>query len=109
MMQREELIREIELARVKGVVIPTNLFGKKVFVKTTKHDLVTQIRHEFGEQDKVGLEMRVEKDIAIVESTRSRGSGDLPYSLTEGTIAPPKRPRGRPKGSKNRVASATAH
>jgi hypothetical protein len=102
-LNREELINQVFKARVKGIVIPSNFMGtsKKVFVKTSKHDLVAMIRHEFQEGQPTNLRMRIEKGVAIVESVRSQGNDpDLPPTLTGvADLERPRRGRGRPKAT----------
>ena len=108
-IMREDLIAQIDSARVKAFVIPTTVFGSKVFVKTTKHGLVAQIRNEFREDQKVNLEMHIDEknDIAIIDTTRTGGKaiGAISLMLQEGAERPPaprKGRRGRPLGSKNK-------
>jgi hypothetical protein len=96
-MNREQLIRSIETARVRGVVVPTEVFGRKIFVKTTKHDIVAQIRNEFKEAQPTNMRFRIDQEasLAIVEpATGKRGGKIHDHLKAEPGVPVPK--RGRP-------------
>lgn len=65
----ESIVNKILSPEVESVMVPTNIFGRKVFVRSTKEDLVRQIRKEFADNRDSRLKVRVFKNskVATVE------------------------------------------
>ena len=101
-MNREELINKIVSSRVQDVLVPSNVFGRPMLVKTTKKDIVARIRESYAEEGKTNLKFRIRPrtNTAIVEPVSDYD--EFMSKLNDNHTEVVKRGRGRPKGSKNK-------
>ena len=102
-LNREQLIDKIYRTRVLNVRVPSSdLFGRKIFVKTTKNDLIRRLRDEFKQPDQItnlGFKEYPKRDEAIIEPVTTAATS--PINSEPET----KKRRGRPPGSKNKPKS----
>lgn len=107
-LKREQLVQKIVSARVKDVLVPSDIFGKRVFFKTTKGDIVRKIRAEFSEEQETGMVVKIRNRLnSIIVDSVGLATEALANTANQQKVVVQhdegQRRPGRPKGSKNKA------
>jgi hypothetical protein len=106
-LNREQLIEKIAAVNEDSILIPSQVFGKAIFLKATKPELITQIVSAFSAQQDTGVKLRKHRALhaIIIDTVAKSMQGVNSNGQSHKKVAGPGKKLGRPVGSKNRKDS----
>ena len=90
-MKLDRIIEEMETVPSRDILVQMKVLGRKIFVNTSKDDLINTIRQEFAEDENYPTNLRVRFDKKAQRAILEESHVGRPYKLTQ--VRPSTTPR----------------